>query len=273
MEASVSLLKAEGRKQKVEVISVSDWLCRSSFLIMALLAFLDEAGDHSLDRVDQDFPVFVLVFLLCQEQAYSDVIVPSFTRFKLRHFGHDGVILHSRDIRKAIGDFAFLQVPDKRAPFYSELNQLMIESPIQLIAIAIRKQSHKERYGKACRNPYELALEFGMERLKAYLEELGQKQITLLAEARGRNEDDALRLAFLQLLKLGSYYHEFQSIEFNLKFVPKRSNVLGHQLADLCAYPIGRRVIDPKKSHQSFEIVRRKFLDRPGWRHGFKIFP
>jgi len=240
---------------------------------MSLMAFLDEAGDHSLDPVDKDFPVFVLVFVLCEEADYTDALVPAFTRFKVKHFGHDGVILHSRDIRKALGDFSFLQVPGKREAFYADLNDLMTEAAFQLIAIAIRKQSHKDRYGKACRNPYELALEFGMERLKAFLDEHGQQQITLLAEARGKNEDDALRLAFLQLLQHGSYYHSFKSIDFELKFVSKKANVLGHQIADLCAYPIARRVIDPKKSHQAFDIVRTKFIDRPGWRHGFKMFP
>ena len=240
---------------------------------MPLMVFLDEAGDHSLDSVDKDFPVFVLAFMVCDDQEYTNVIVPAFTRFKVKYFGHDGVVLHSRDIRKALGDFAFLQVPEKREAFHTDLNDLMTKATFQLIAIAIRKQSHKARYGKACRNPYDLALEYGMERLKSYLDEVGQKQVTLLAEARGKNEDDALRLVFLQLLKHGSYYHDFRSIDFELKFVSKKANVLGHQIADLCAYPIARRVIDPKKSHRAFEIVRTKFIDRPGWRHGFKIFP
>jgi hypothetical protein len=238
-----------------------------------LLVFLDEAGDHSLDSVDQDFPVFVLVFVLCEETTYANALVPAFTTFKIKYFGHDGVVLHSRDIRKAIADFAFLRVPEKRERFYADLNSLMTAAEFQLIAIAIRKQSHKDRYGKACRNPYELALEYGMERLKSYLEELGQNGVTLLAEARGKNEDDALRLAFLQLLKSGSYYHDFKSIHFDLKFVSKKANVLGHQIADLCAYPIARRVIDPKKSQAAFQIVQAKFIERPGWRHGFKIFP
>lgn len=153
------------------------------------------------------------------------------------------------------------------------MNELITAASFQLIAIVIRKQSHKERYGKACRNPYELALEFGMERLKSYLDELGQKQVTLLAEARGKNEDDSLRLAFLQLLKYGSFYHDFKSIDFELKFVSKKANVLGHQLADLCAYPVARHVMNPGKPNPPFEIVRTKFLNRPGWRHGFKIFP
>jgi hypothetical protein len=240
---------------------------------MPLMVFLDEAGDHSLDPVDKDFPVFVLVFLLCEQDDYTDVIVPAFTRFKIEQFGHDGAILHSRDIRKAIGDFSFLQVPERREAFHTELNQLMRDAPFQLIAIAIRKEPHKERYGSSSRNPYDLALELGMERLKAYVDELGQRGVTLLAEARGKNEDNALRLAFLQLLKHGSFYQKFDDIEFDLKFVAKRANVLGHQLADLCAYPIARRVIDPRKSSRAFDIVRSKFLDRPGWRHGFKMFP
>jgi len=237
------------------------------------MVFLDEAGDHSLDPIDKDFPVFVLVFLLCEQTDYTNVIIPAFSRFKIDHFGHDGAILHSRDIRKALGDFSFLQVPERRQMFYSDLNRLVRDAPFSLIAIAIRKNLHKQRYGGSSRNPYTLALEFGMERLKAYLDELDQREVTLLAEARGKNEDDALRLAFLQLLKHGSPYQKFEDVEFDLKFVVKKANVLGHQLADLCAYPIARRVIDPKKSNHAFDIVREKFLKRPGWRHGFKIFP
>jgi len=237
------------------------------------MVFLDEAGDHSLDPVDKDFPVFVLVFLLCEQDDYTDVIVPAFTRFKIEQFGHDGAILHSRDIRKAIGDFAFLQVPERRDAFYADLNELMRNAPFHVIAIAIRKILHKQRYGGSSRNPYYLALEFGMERLKAYVDEFGQQQVTLLAEARGKNEDNALRLSFLQLLKRGSSYQQFDGTEFNLKFVAKKANVLGHQLADLCAYPIARGVINFKKSSQAYDIVRSKILIRPGWRHGFKIFP
>jgi hypothetical protein len=237
------------------------------------MVFLDETGDHSLDPVDKDFPVFVLAFVLCDQEQYSDKLVPAFARFKIKHVGHDGVILHSRDIRKAVGDFAFLQVVTRRTAFMDDLNELMKQAQFELIAIAIQKEWHKDRDGKGGRNPYELALEFGMERLKAYLDEIGQKEVTLLAEARGKNEDDALRLAFLQLLKQGSYYQDFKSVGFHLKFVSKKSNVLGHQIADLCAYPTARHVIDPHKSHAAFEIVRTKFLDRPGWRHGFKIFP
>jgi hypothetical protein len=236
------------------------------------MVFLDETGDHSLDPVDKDFPVFVLVFLLCEQTEYTNAIMPAFARLKVEHCGHDGVILHSRDIRKALGEFAFLQVPERRLRFYAELNSLVTQARFELIAIAIQKQILKDR-STAARNPYELALEHGMKRLHAYMEEIGQRQVVLLAEARGKNEDDALRLAFLQLLKDGAQDYSFNTIDFDLRFISKRANVLGHQLADLCAYPIARHVIDRAKSHRAFDIVRTKFLNRPGWRHGFKVFP
>lgn len=240
---------------------------------MPLIVYLDETGDHSLDPVDKDFPVFVLLFLMCEKSRYSGEIVPAVTDFKLKHFGHDGVILHSRDIRKCLGDFGFLQDPERRALFHQDLNELVSSAPCAVIAIAIRKQTHKERYGKAAHNPYELALEFGLERLKAYLDEIGETDVLLVAEARGKKEDDELRLAFLKLLKYGSFYQDFKTINCDLKFVSKKSNVIGHQLADLMAYPIARHAMDRVKPNPAFAIVRTKILDRPGWRHGLKIFP
>jgi len=150
---------------------------------MALMVFLDEAGDHSLASVDKDFPVFVLAFVLCDQDDYTDRLIPAFARFKVKHLGH-GLILHSRDIRKALGAFAFLQVPEKREQFHAELNQIMQDARFQLIAVAIDKL----RYVGEGRNPYELALEFGMQRLRTHLQHVGQRDATLLAEARGKNE-------------------------------------------------------------------------------------
>jgi hypothetical protein len=41
--------------------------------------------------------------------SYINQIVPRVNQLKFDVFGHEGVILHSRDIRKAQGDLAFLQ--------------------------------------------------------------------------------------------------------------------------------------------------------------------
>ena len=69
------------------------------------LAFFDECGDHSLLKIDPDFPLFVLALVVVERRAYADEILSPFNRFKLRYFNHEGVNLHSRDIRLASGPF------------------------------------------------------------------------------------------------------------------------------------------------------------------------
>jgi len=51
------------------------------------LAFFDECGDHSLDKIDRDFPLFVLALVLVERSVYQNQILPEFNNFKLRYFG------------------------------------------------------------------------------------------------------------------------------------------------------------------------------------------
>ena len=189
---------------------------------MPVIVYVDETGDHTLELVDKDFPVFVLVLLICDTEKYTGQIVPAFYRLKMDYFGHEGVIMHSRDIRKAQGDFGFLTDPEKRPPFYSRINDIMEQSDYTLIAAAIRKQIHKERYGVNARNPYDLAFTFALERLLPLLEGLGQTEVRLVAEARGKREDEELQLAFLRVVNNGTYYIDgsrFRRIQFRLEFI------------------------------------------------------
>lgn len=112
---------------------------------MPVIVYVDETGDHTLELVDKDFPVFVLVLLVCDTAKYAEQIVPAFYRLKMDYFGHESVILHSRDIRKAQGVFGFLTDPAKREPFYSRISSIMENCDYTLIAAAIRKQVHKDR--------------------------------------------------------------------------------------------------------------------------------
>jgi hypothetical protein len=59
---------------------------------VGIIIYLDETGDHSMDTIDKDYPVFGLIFLIVDETAYVAQIVPAVTKLKLDHFGHDGVI-------------------------------------------------------------------------------------------------------------------------------------------------------------------------------------
>jgi hypothetical protein len=141
------------------------------------VVYLDETGDHSLEREDKDFPVFALVMMVCDQDVYRDTLVPLVNRLKFDYFGHECVIIHSRDIRKAQNDFGFLTDPEKRQPFYERINEIMATPGYDLIAAVIRKQEQKAKYGQHAANPYDLALTFALERLLPLLEAEGQTEV------------------------------------------------------------------------------------------------
>jgi hypothetical protein len=73
------------------------------------IVFADEAGDHGLTSIDEQFPVFALVFCILRKDDYVGHIVPAMQRLKLAVWGHDHVIFHEYDIRKEKGPFGVLR--------------------------------------------------------------------------------------------------------------------------------------------------------------------
>lgn len=75
---------------------------------MPVIVYIDETGDHGMDSVDPNFPIFVLTMVITDMAAYVEKTVPAFNRFKFDHFGHEGVILHSREIQEGPERVLFL---------------------------------------------------------------------------------------------------------------------------------------------------------------------
>ena len=90
------------------------------------IVFVDESGDQSLSSIDPEFPVFCLSFCIVAKADYIGAVVPAVQVFKFKYWGHDAVILHEHEIRKTIGDFAFLRADrGLREAFMSDLSHLM----------------------------------------------------------------------------------------------------------------------------------------------------
>ena len=53
------------------------------------IVYVDESGDHSLQSIDEQYPIFVLAFCVFHKRHYSEVIVPALEKFKFNYFGHD----------------------------------------------------------------------------------------------------------------------------------------------------------------------------------------
>ncbi len=239
------------------------------------LVFVDESGDHGLDSIDSGYPVFVLAFCVINKADYVGKIVPAIQHFKLKHFGHDNVILHERDIRKDVGDFSFLKTKEKKAAFLDELTQIVADAPFSLICSVIRKEVLKQKYTDPD-NPYHIALGFGLERVHYYLQGrgAGAAKTHVIVERRGRREDAELELEFRRVCDGGNYHAEKLPLE--IVFADKKANLPGLQMADLVARPVGMSILRPGQANRAFEVLEGKFYTsasgkRLGW--GLKCFP
>ena len=239
------------------------------------MVFVDESGDHELRAIDRDYPVFVLLFVIVEKHLYRTQICPDIQKLKFNFWGHEEIILHEHDIRKPKGDFAILQKKEIRTNFHDQLQSLMTRLPVTLISVLIDKNNYTRQYHDPA-SPYDYAMEVGLERVFKEFESLGQsKHLThVIVESRGRREDDELELAFRRIIDGQNYL--CRPLPLEMKLVPKASNSVGLQVADLMARPIGIHHLRPHQPNRAYEIIETKFRKSPsgqsaGW--GQKIIP
>jgi len=231
------------------------------------IVYVDESGDHSLTAIDPNYPVFVLAFCIFHKRYYSDTVVSALQKFKFKHFGHDIVVLHERDIRKEKGDFNIFHGVAERHAFMDELTTLIDESNFVLIACVIDKPAFKTRGEVAVDNPYHYALRYGLEQLAGFIDEKGQsdRDTHVVVECRGKKEDRDLELEFRRICDGANGLN--RELPFVVKFASKQVNSSGLQLSDLVARPIGLRVLRPEQQNRAFDVLTRKFYCEGGRQH------
>ena len=235
--------------------------------------FLDESGDHSLDVIDHQYPIFVLAGVIMEKEYAEGDLEARITEFKRNLFGRTGIILHTADITR--NQNGFEQMKDKafRERFYTRLNTLVASIDFKVVACAIHKEEHLQRYGISALDPYMLSLHVLIER---FCFEIGNVHAggIIVAERRGPTLDHELELAFLNLKIQGTRYLQATQIEnriSGLQLRKKSENVGGLQLADLVATPIGRHVLG-KKDHKDYGIIESKLrTDRRACHGGFGL--
>lgn len=239
------------------------------------IVYVDESGDHSLASINPQNPVFVLTFCIFEKQSYRTAMVPAVQALKFRYWGHDGVVLHGHEIRKSRGDFSILLNANVRAEFMADMSNLLSGAPVTLIAAAIDKQRHVARYSTPA-NPYTIALKFCMERLQRFLLEIGEAgdKTFVMVERRGAKEDTDLELEFRRIAAGHNQVGDLPNLD--VRFMDKKHNSAGLQVADLLAHPIARHVIDPSQHNRAYAVVEPKFRRSALGRiegYGLKVFP
>ena len=239
------------------------------------VVFVDESGDHGLESIDSGYPMFVLAFCIMRKDDYMKQLTPAIQAVKFKHFGHDNIILHERDIRKDEKDFSSLKTREKKEAFMGDLTRIVSDTPFTLICCAIKKDHLKTRYTEPD-NPYHIALGFGLERVFYYLQSKGatSAKTHIIVEKRGKKEDDELELEFRRVCDGNNYVRE--PLPFECVFLDKKSNSSGLQLADLVARPVGIKVLRPEQSNRAYDVLQGKFYKNgngriQGW--GLKCFP
>lgn len=238
------------------------------------IIYVDESGDHSLESIDPDYPVFVLSFCIFRKADYVERVTSAIRHLKFATFGHDMVVLHESDIRRKKGAFSRLPKAPREA-FLNALTDIIGAADFQLVAVVIDKRKLKDRYARPA-HPYHLALEFGLERIYRLLKETGQDDALtfLVCEARGQKEDAELELEFRRIRDGANYFRK--PLPFDLIIADKKTNSEGLQLADLTARPIGLTVLRPDQENRAATVLERKiYRDRGGnmLGMGLKVFP
>lgn len=243
--------------------------------------YVDESGDHGMQTLDPNYPVFVLAFCVFHKRHYCEKVIPALQKFKFSHMGHDLIGLHELEIRKEKGAFSklFTSRQHKHA-FLDELTDIIEASNFVLISCVVDKVPLREKQGPA-HNPYHVALGFCLETLYEFLREKNQQSALthVIFERRGRREDNELELEFRRMCD-GANRAGIQ-LPFDIVFATKQVNSTGLQLADLVARPIGLSVLRAGQENRAFDVLKRKFYCSGGrdnvgegfenW--GLKIFP
>lgn len=243
------------------------------------VVYVDESGDHGMQTVDPNYPMFVLAFCIFYKRHYCEKVVPALQKFKFNHFGHDHVVLHEHEIRKEKGEFKFHSRKQKQE-FIGQLTEIIAASNFILVSCVIDKLRLRDK-DELPPNLYHLALGFCLETLYEFLLEKNQDDALthVVVECRGAKEDKDLELEFRRICDGANRLN--QRLPFEIIFADKKTNSTGLQLADLVARPVGIHVLRPRQENRAFDVLKRKFFCCGGRENvgegyenwGLKIYP
>jgi Protein of unknown function (DUF3800) len=230
------------------------------------IIYADESGSPVLSPSTDEYPVFVLVFLIVEKRHYANVLVPQVQMLKFDFVGHDQLILHERDIRRQSGAFAFLQVSESlRANFLERVTKIVEEAQVKLCCAIIDKTKLLKRYENAW-SPYDIAVTFCLEKAAKFLRQEGEAKtkVNVVFEARGANEDKRLELEFRRVAdgnpQIGMPSSAVGEFDWKPLFIDKRSNSTGLQIADMAARPLGLSYLRPDQKNRASEVLKRKMV-------------
>lgn len=238
--------------------------------------YIDECGDHQLEKFNPNFPIFTLCGFLVPGDKLND-LEESVKAFKREFFNDEGVIIHSRDIRKQEKAYSILQYPEIREKFYDGINAILGKHDAYVIVCcSILKEPFVERFSRG-EDVYGLSLKYLIERAIFCMDDnVDNGTLEIYIERRGVKQDRSLLNYYNRLRATGTKWVTSERLVDRLGrfiFSYKKDNIIGLQLADLIAYPITRHVLDPKSPNPAYDVISDKIYTYKGAVLGMKIIP
>lgn len=213
--------------------------------------YIDESGDHAYKLLDDPAHRYLALLGVWFEQR-SDYIdyENALSAFKQSIFGHAEVHLHRSDIINRKGPFGRLCDSDTKQRFDDGLIEVLQQARFRMVCVVLDKQRHQEKYSSPL-HPYHYCMTALAERYCGWLD-LKNAVGDIMAESRGRAEDNQLMQAYERLYEAGTYYlkpEKFQRVltTRKLKVKPKSADISGLEMADILAHPVKQFVLTEAK--------------------------
>jgi hypothetical protein len=128
------------------------------------LAFIDESGDHNLNKssLDGQYNIFVLVAVIFEENAYQ-YFDQQLKTLKQKFRNDENFVLHTVEMTrpsksKDERNYAFNSV-DFRKQFYKEINTVVQNADFSILHCVIQKDKLVQQYGMQAEDPYLFSFE------------------------------------------------------------------------------------------------------------------
>lgn len=202
--------------------------------------YIDESGTHNYSTVDDIKHRYLsLTGFIISEKSNIETLQPRLLELK-RIVANDPdelPVLHREDIINKRGVFSKLNDTVVEEQFNEVFLSILKDMEYAICVVVLDKKTHLERYQKSAFHPYHYCMNVLLERYTFYLQENGVKG-DVLAEARGKKEDQALKEEYKRFYEDGTYFCKSHSIQQfltskEIKIKPKSKMFVGLEFTDL----------------------------------------
>jgi hypothetical protein len=213
--------------------------------------YIDESGHHSYNKVDDlDKRYLGITGVLIKRDKYDAEAKPNLEQLKrsiFRYDPDDPPILVRSLIRGRKSWFYVLQDQSLNAKWEHGLLSYLgsLKDYTYIYTVVMDKQKHKAEYPFQTYDSYVYSLSVLLNRVRGLFQQIlkGGQHVDVLAESRGRREDEQIQLAYETLLTKGPNRPQFGTAEEYRAVFPhpklligkKYQNIAGLQIADVVA--------------------------------------